>query len=211
MLILSNYSAGYFKNNFLFEDLSLSLHEGQIIGIIGTNGCGKSTFLKGIINLVPIKKGSILLDNKEITNWSTDKIFKTNKIGYLSQRNRIFNNLTVEEHIYLQKSCSERKDIKEPINYKKAYSFIKLKKKLFASSLSGGEQLLLNLFCLELIDTEVILLDEPSDTLDIVHKADLVETLISWKNKGKSILLVEQDVELTKKVADKIIKLEVTS
>lgn len=207
MLEINKYTSGYNKNQYLFKEISLRVSKGNIIGIRGFNGCGKSTFIKGIINLTPVKKGKIFLNNINITNWETSKIFRTNQIGYLSQRNRIFDHLTVYEHLKLQLHYSKNNSFPESQIYNNFFSIIESKQKFLASTLSGGEKLILNLLCLLISDPDVLLLDEPSDSLDLNFKDELKGLLSFWKNSNKSILLVEQNISFQKTICDRIIKI----
>jgi branched-chain amino acid transport system ATP-binding protein len=207
MLELKNYSAGYSKNIFLFDEISINIQPGQVIGIKGFNGCGKSTFLKGIINLTTFKKGSIYLNEVNITEMETSKIFRSNQLGYLSQRNRIFNQLTVSEHINLQLMYSHKSAIIKNNIFNKLFSYIESKKRMLASTLSGGEQLILNLICLMILNPLVLLLDEPSDSLDINIKEELNNLIQYWKENGKAILLVEQNIEFLNNFCSIIINL----
>ncbi len=207
MLDLVKYRAGYNKNQYLFDETSFTVSKGEILGVMGYNGSGKSTFLKGIINLIPYKEGKILLNETDITNLETNSIFDKFNIGYLSQRNRIFSNLTVSEHIKLQMLYSNNVKIPDYDIFNKLNSIIKQKQDLYASTLSGGEQLILSLVCLMIKNPEIILLDEPSDSLDINLKIELIKLMLFWKSSNKVIVLVEQNVDLLNKVSDVILKI----
>lgn len=203
MLIVENYTAGYANNQYLFHEMSFKLKPHEIIGIRGINGCGKSTFIKGLINLTPIKKGKIFMDNDNISYWNTSQIFKLKSIGYLSQRERIFNHLTVWENIKLYSYYSKRGGIIETDFYEKMLSVINDKKNIPAANLSGGEQLILNLLCITILNPNTILLDEPSDSLDTKFKELLIQILLYWK-KTKSILIVEQNLDILENVSTRI-------
>jgi len=207
MLKIENYTAGYTDSNYLFQEISLEVLPGQVVGIKGTNGCGKSTFIKGIINLTPVKKGVILLNELDISDWKTTKIFQTNRIGYLSQRERVFAHLTVSENIKMYLYYSKYKKLPETDISKKLFSIIESKQNFLASTLSGGEQLILGLYCLEILNTEVLLLDEPSDSLDNNFKTILIDLINDWKMSGKAILLVEQNLEILNIITNNIITL----
>jgi len=207
MLKIENYTAGYTDSNYLFQEISLEVLPGQVVGIKGTNGCGKSTFIKGIINLTPVKKGTILLNGLDISDWKTTKIFQTNRIGYLSQRERVFAHLTVSENIKMYLYYSKCKKLPETDISKKLFSIIESKQKFLASTLSGGEQLILGLYCLEILNPDILLLDEPSDSLDNNFKTILIDLISYWKVKGKSILLIEQNLEILNIITNNIIKI----
>jgi ABC-type branched-subunit amino acid transport system ATPase component len=137
-------------------------------------------------------------------------IFRTNTIGYLSQRERVFNHLTVSEHLQLQQVYSKHPQFLSLPIYARLFSVIESKQKYFASTLSGGEQLILNLLCLLILNPNTIILDEPSDSLDLINKEFLFDIIQLWKNESKSIIIIEQDVTFLNKIADNIINLTKT-
>ena len=135
MLKIDNYTAGYTDSNYLFQEVSLEIPPKHVVGIKGTNGCGKSTFIKGLINLAPVKKGTILLNGVDISKWETAKIFQTKQIGYLSQRERIFGHLTVLENIQMYRYYSQDKKLPNTNISKKLFAIIESKQNLLASTL----------------------------------------------------------------------------
>jgi ABC-type branched-subunit amino acid transport system ATPase component len=207
MLKIENYTAGYTNPNYLFQEVSLEIPPKQVVGIKGTNGCGKSTFIKGLINLTTVKKGTISLNGIDITLWDTTKIFQTKQIGYLSQRDRVFGHLTIAENIQMYLYYSQEKKLPKSDISKQLFSIIESKQKFLASTLSGGEQLILGLYCLEILNPNVLLLDEPSDSLDSKFKTILIDLINHWKMSGKSILLVEQNMEILNTVSNNLITL----
>jgi len=209
VLKIDNYTAGYTGSHYLFQEISLEIPPKHVVGIKGTNGCGKSTFIKGLINIAPVKKGTVLLNGIDISNWKTEKIFQTKKIGYLSQRDRIFGHLTVSENIRMYRYYSQHKKKPDSEISKKIFTIIESKQNFLASTLSGGEQLILALYCLEILNPDILLLDEPSDSLDSNFKTVLIDLINDWKESGKSILLVEQNLEILNIMKNNIITLDV--
>ena len=205
MLKVENYTAGYADNQYLFKEVSFELDTGQIIGVTGMNGSGKSTFIKGLLNLVSYKKGKIVLNSDDITNWTPTTIFRNKSIAYLSQRDRVFKHLTVDEHIRLYRAYSKRYESHsiDP----RLYDLLQPHKKALASKLSGGEQLILGLLCVAILNSDYVFLDEPSDSLDINHKDLLLQILSSWK-RNKGLLVVEQNMEILKKLSDNNLKID---
>ena len=199
MLKVENYTAGYAVNQFLFKDVSFKLETGQIIGVTGLNGSGKSTFIKGLLNFVSFKKGKVFLDGDDITNWNPTNIFRKKSIAYLSQRERVFKHLTVDEHLKLYHAYSKKNEQNgvEP----QLYDFLRPHKDALASNLSGGEQLILALLCISILNPDFVFLDEPSDSLDVNYKEILLHILSSWKS-NKGILVVEQNIEILKTISD---------
>lgn len=198
MLEAQNISAGYSKNMTIIENVSFTLSEGEIIGIIGKNGCGKSTLLKSMLGLAPYRSGREILFGMDISSYSAEHIAKTGLIGYLPQRDRIFQNLTVYENIlipYFGKNTKNRKEIDQILDREIFKDLLEFKN-TSASYLSGGQSLILALACLVLFDPKIFILDEPSDGLDYNKKNKLVELLNELKTKGKGIIMVEQNIEI---------------
>lgn len=199
MLKVEDYTAGYDDKQFLFKDVSFELEPGQVIGVTGLNGSGKSTFLKGLFNLVSYKKGKIILDGEDITNWNPTTIFSKKSIAYLSQRDRVFNHLTVNEHIKLYRAYSKRNGQSTVVS--QLEDLLHSHKDVLASTLSGGEQLILALLGVAIQDPDYVFLDEPSDSLDVNYKELLLQILSSWQS-DKGLLVVEQNTEILKSIAD---------
>ena len=199
MLKVDDYTAGYTDNQFLFREVSFELEPGQVIGVTGLNGSGKSTFIKGLLNIVSYKKGKIVLEGDDITHWNPTTIFRKKSIAYLSQRDRVFDHLTVNEHIRLYRAYSKKSifsDV-EPL----LYDLMRSHKNVLASSLSGGEQLILALLCVAILNPDYIFLDEPSDSLDGKYKELLLRIMSSWKN-DKGLLVVEQNTGILETISD---------
>lgn len=199
MLKVENYTAGYANKQFLFKEVSFELEPGRVIGVTGLNGSGKSTFLKGLLNLVPYKKGKIILDSDDITNWNPTTIFNKKSIAFLSQRDRVFNHLTVNEHISLYRAYSKRNG--QGIVVSQLEDLLHPHKDALASTLSGGEQLVLALLGVAMKNSDYVFLDEPSDSLDVNYKELFLQILLSWKSE-KGLLVVEQNIEILKTIVD---------
>jgi branched-chain amino acid transport system ATP-binding protein len=210
MLSIRNISAGYSKNLTIIRNVSFELTEGEILGIIGKNGCGKSTLLKALLGLAPYRTGKIFLFDKDISNSSSEHIAKTGLIGYLPQRDRIFQNLSVYENVlipYFGKKKIHRKGA-DQIFTKEIFGDLLHYKNTCASFLSGGQALLLALACLVLYDPPIFYLDEPSDGLDNNKKTKLIELLNELRELKKGIIMVEQNVEILNELNSDIYSIE---
>ncbi|PKP35421.1 MAG: hypothetical protein CVU00_02375 [Bacteroidetes bacterium HGW-Bacteroidetes-17] len=210
MIEVQNISAGYSKNLTIFENVSFSLTEGKILGIIGKNGCGKSTFLKSLLGLTPYRDGKVSLFGKDISNYSAEQISKLGLIGYLPQRERIFPNLSVYENLLIPcfgKKNLNRTDVDHVFD-KEIFNDLFAFKKTSASYLSGGQSLLLALACLIIFDPPIFVLDEPSDGLDYHKKDKLVELLQYLRGLNKGIIMVEQNVNILQELNADILHVE---
>ena len=189
------------------KGVSLSVPEGQIVTLIGSNGAGKSTTLKAISGIVKTKKASILLDGKEIAGKSPDQIVSAG-VTLVPEGRRVFPNLTVLEN--LKMGAYLRKDnIKDDLNY--VYGlFPRLKEREWqlAGTLSGGEQQMLAVGRALMSRPRVIMMDEPSLGLAPLVVKDIFEIIKTINAQGITVLLIEQNANMALKVAHKAYVME---
>jgi branched-chain amino acid transport system ATP-binding protein len=191
------------------RDISLSVEKAEIVSIIGPNGAGKTTLLKTIIGMLKPNRGEIYFEGKKISSTSPRYVAKSG-IGYVPQGAAIFPQMTVKENVragaYVLGNSSlvtDRLDrvltlfprLRERINYK-------------AFSLSGGERQMLLLGRALMLDPKLILLDEPSTGLEPKLQELLYRTIQDLNSKGKSILLVEQNVHRALDISNRCFVLE---
>lgn len=208
MLKVSNLHVAYGKINAL-KGISLEVHKGEVVTLIGSNGAGKSTLLKTISGLVRPKAGSITFEGEEITKISPDAVVGRG-IAHVPEGRRIFTNLTVMEN--LKAGAYLRRD-KEQLqtDYEEMFALfpiLKERKEQMAGTLSGGEQQMLALSRALLSKPKLIILDEPSLGLAPLI-VDLVFDVIEKVRKtGITILLVEQNAHLALEIAQRAYVLE---
>lgn len=208
MLKVSNLHVAYGKINAL-KGISLEVHKGEVVTLIGSNGAGKSTLLKTISGLVRPKTGSITFEGEEITKISPDAVVGRG-IAHVPEGRRIFTNLTVMEN--LKAGAYLRRD-KEQLqtDYEEMFALfpiLKERKEQMAGTLSGGEQQMLALSRALLSKPKLIILDEPSLGLAPLI-VDLVFDVIEKVRKtGITILLVEQNAHLALEIAQRAYVLE---
>jgi len=208
LLEVKEIFASYFKRVIL-HNVSLEAKKKEIVGIIGPNGAGKSTLLKAIFGIIQSKggniKGKIIFDGKDITQSKPKENVKKG-IGYLLQGGEIFSNLSVEDNL----SLVMQNGAKGEINKRKEYIYsifpklLDLKKKR-AGLLSGGERQMLAIGMILMLKPKLILLDEPTASLS-QDMADIIINAILKirKEEGTSVLLVEQNIERSLKISDRI-------
>jgi branched-chain amino acid transport system ATP-binding protein len=207
ILKLKNVSSGYGEIKIL-KNISLDLDEGEILGILGRNGMGKSTLIKTISGLIKPYEGSIFFKDQNITN---NESFQKAKYGITTviQGRGIFSDLTVFENLIFGKIASGEKKInkiEEVFNY-----FPKLKERIKqkAGTLSGGEQQMLAIGRGLMTNPVLFLLDEPSDGImpKLIH--EIGDTILKINKEQKlSFIIVEQNLNLIKKTTQKYIVLE---
>lgn len=208
MLKVNNLYVNYGKVQVL-NDITLEVKEGEIVTLIGSNGAGKSTFLKTISGLVRPHKGSIIFKGEDITGLSPDLIVKKG-IAHVPEGRRIFTNMTVNENLLV--GAYHRKD-KENLerDYEEIFSlFPILRERLhqMAGTLSGGEQQMLALSRALLSNPKLIILDEPSLGLAPVVVDKVFDVIEKIRGKGITVLLVEQNAHLALELSDRAYVLE---
>ena len=205
MLKIEEISSSYAQVRVL-SSVSLNVKEGEVLGLLGRNGAGKSTLLKSIMGLVQIDSGTIKLDDVVLSNKLAHEIPKCG-IGYIPQGRRLFPELTVEENLkmglYARNSSNEVLDWVLSL-----FPVLKIRLKQKSGTLSGGEQQMLATARALCLEPKYILMDEPSEGL----MPKLIETIFDIVEKLKSekvgVLLVEQKIEGTLRISDRIVFLE---
>lgn len=196
MLRTMNLQAGY-DESMVLQNATVQIEPGRVTGILGRNGVGKSTFLKSIMGIVPIKKGNIYFENQEITRLLPEKRAKLG-IGYVPQGRDIFSSLTVEENLLLGTEVLEKKKLKKHIPEYIFEWFPVLKEMLYrkGGDLSGGQQQQLAIARALIGEPKILLLDEPMEGIQ-PSIVQLIQEIIGMiaKQKGIGIVLVEHNVD----------------
>ena len=196
----------YHGNSQTLKGMSLSVHPGEVLCLLGRNGAGKTTTLRAIMGLIPARAGSIMLDDKELTALAPHEVPRRG-IGYVPQGRRLFSELTVRENleIGLMTRNSPRTVLDEALAL-----FPRLQERMtqVSGTLSGGEQQMLATARAMCVDPSVILLDEPTEGLMPSMIATIREVIVALRSRGKAILLVEQRVEAVLSVADRVCFME---
>ena len=183
------------------KGISFHVEEGQIVTLIGANGAGKSTTLRAISGLAPVKSGAILYDGQAINSLNPQKIVSMG-VGMVPEGRRVFPNLTVLENLKIG-AYLRRDDLKHDIEY--VYShFPRLRERSWqmAGTLSGGEQQMLAVGRALMMKPRILMMDEPSLGLAPLVIRDIFEIIKTLHAQGMTILLVEQNANAALKVAD---------
>ena len=202
--------AAYQRDLFILSGLNLSVPRGEIVIVIGPNGSGKSTLLKSICGILKPRKGSVWLDQDEITGIELDEIIRQG-ICYIPQERAVFPHMTVAENLEL--GCwvfkKDRQKVRDRIHWTfERFPVLKDRRKLLAGSLSGGLQRILDVAKSLLSNPTLLLVDEPSVGLSPIIAQNIYEELLALKAEGRTILLVDQDVRSAMSVADKVYVLD---
>lgn len=201
-LCVQNLTVAY-NNIGAVHDVSFDVREGEIVTLIGANGAGKSSILRTISGLIPYN-GNITYKGNDLKQIPADQIVAKG-IAQVPEGRGIFGNLTVLENLKL--ATWQRKD-KEQIasDYERIFTlFPRLRErgKQLGGMLSGGEQQMLAVSRALMTDAQMLLMDEPSMGLSPVLVRDIFQTIAEINKAGKTILLVEQNANMSLHIASR--------
>ena len=190
----------------VLKDVSLRLDPGEVLGLLGRNGAGKTTALRSIIGLLRPTSGSVALDGVELTRLPPHAIPRLG-VAYVPQGRRLFPHLTVEENLAIGLLVrGGGAETLEPVL--DLFPVLRERLRQRAGTLSGGQQQMLATARALCARPTYLLLDEPSEGLMPSLVDRLLDTLASLKARGVGILLVEQKVDAALRVADRVALLE---
>ena len=200
----------YYGKSHILNGVSLKVGRGEVVGLIGRNGVGKSTTLKTIMGLVNASAGRIVYDGRPISGLPPHKLARIG-IAYVPEDRRIFKLLTVMENLRtgLDRNGVPELRKKELLDKMFAY-FPRLAERRgqAGGTLSGGEQQMLAIGRAMMLEPKIILLDEPTEGLMPRMVSQIREIINALHNEGVAILLVEQNVPLTLEASQRIYFME---
>ena len=192
--------AGYVRGVIILNNCSITLHAGEIVGVVGPNGAGKSTLVKAVFGLVPVWSGQVLLRGRPVTNTRPHRLVEAG-IGYVPQTENVFPRLSVRENL-------EMGLFLEPKAWRERFAFVA---ELFpllreragqrAGSLSGGERQMVAMGRALMMRPDVLLLDEPSAGLAPAYQEEVFEQVIAVGRAGVAVLMVEQNARRCLQIA----------
>ena len=183
--------------------VSIKINQGEVVCVLGANGAGKTTLLKTILGMVKADSGSIIFDDKDMTNQPTHKIIEAG-VAIAAAGVGTFPKMSVDDNLRMGAYyVKDKKYIEERLE--EVYqSFPVLKERLQqkAGTLSGGERTMLSLARALLSSPKIIMMDEPSLGLAPILVEETFEIVHKLREEGKTILLVEQNAEKALGVSD---------
>jgi branched-chain amino acid transport system ATP-binding protein len=200
-LDIVNLHAGYGETEIL-KGINLNVEHSEIVAIIGPNGAGKSTVVKSVLGLLNIISGNISLNGNNIVGIAPDKAIKSG-ISYVPQTHNIFPNLTITENLEMG-AWTKSKGIPERIQEMfDLFPDLKVKRNKVAGSLSGGQRQMVAMAKALMVDSKIMLLDEPTAGLSPKFQSEIFRTIKRINNNGVPILLVEQNAKQALETADR--------
>lgn len=197
----------YYGDAHVLQGLSLTLEQGQILGLLGRNGVGKTTLVNSIIGFTPPRRGRVLFKGADITGASSFTTVRAG-MGLVPQGRRVFPTLTVAENLQV----AERSTDRHGWNLERVYElFPRLaeRRRQRARTLSGGEQQMLAIGRALLMRPSLLMLDEPSFGLAPLVVEEIFRALGGInRDEGVSLLIVEQNASLALDLADHAVLIE---
>ena len=190
----------YYGDAYVLQGLSLQLEQGQILGLLGRNGVGKTTLVSSIVGFNPPRYGKILFKGVDITRTDSFETVRSG-MGLVPQGRRVFPTLSVEENLVV----AERNIDRHGWNLGRVYALfprLEERRNQRAKNLSGGEQQMLAIGRALMTNPDCLIMDEPSEGLAPIIIQGVWEVIGKLKEKGLSILLVEQNASLALNLVD---------
>ncbi len=201
LLEVSDVIAGYGETDIL-HGVSIAVDQGEIVTIIGPNGCGKSTLMKAIVGLVRVKEGRVFFQGTDIAAQPPEQIVRTG-LCYVPQSANVFPSLSIRENLEMGgfvRSDDYRGRIEELFAL---FPDLARRPTQLAGSLSGGQRQMLAIARALMLDPTLLLLDEPSAGLSPAIMALVFERIQGINQAGVSLLLVEQNAREALRMSDR--------
>ena len=189
----------YYGKSHILYGVSLEVRTGEIVTLLGRNGAGKTTTLRSLVGLTHPRQGEVRIFGNVTTSWPPYRIAALG-VGYVPEGRRIFPSLTVEENL---KVPLERLGPWSIARIYELFPRLAERRSSKGRQLSGGEQEMLAIARALLLNPNLILLDEPSQGLAPLIVQDVFRVIVSAREEGISVLLVEQNARVAVEIADR--------
>ena len=194
------------------KGISFEVRRGEIVSLIGANGAGKTTTLHTITGLLRPKQGTIVYKDRDITHTPAHKIVSMGMV-HVPEGRRIFQGLSVYDNLLLgsysrKDKANIQKDMEEVF---RQFPRLEERRRQLAGTLSGGEQQMLAMGRALLANPDLIVMDEPSMGLSPLLVGEVFEIIESFREAGKTVLLVEQNAKKAMTISDRVYVLETGS
>ena len=200
----------YYGKSHILHGVSLEVGPGEVVGLLGRNGVGKSTTLKTVMGLVRPSQGEVRYEGGTITGLAPHRLARLG-IGYVPEDRRIFRLLTVMENLRTGLDRTGVDDQRKQALLDKVYQYFPVladRRNQAGGTLSGGEQQMLAIARAMMLEPKIILLDEPTEGLMPRMVSQIRQIIEALHREGVAILLVEQNVPLTLEACQRIFLME---
>jgi branched-chain amino acid transport system ATP-binding protein len=202
MLVVEGLQSAYGKSQVLF-DVSMEIRDGEVVTLLGRNGMGKTTTVRTIMGLVPPRGGAVTFAGRSATGLPPERIARLG-IGLVPEGRQVFPNLTVRENLVA--TAANRLGRADPWTLDRVYAlFPRLGERAgqSAATLSGGEQQMLAVGRALMTNPSLLILDEATEGLAPTIRAEIWHVVERLKHDGQSILLIDKNLHVLKRIADR--------
>jgi branched-chain amino acid transport system ATP-binding protein len=201
MLVVEGLQAGYGPIQVLYG-VSLEVNAGEVVALLGRNGMGKTTTIRAIMGLLPVRAGEVRLLGRALHRLPAYRVAQAG-LGLVPEGRQVFPNLTVRENLVA--TAGNRQSQTDPWTVDRAFDLfpqLRARARALAGSLSGGEQQMLAIGRALMTNPRLLILDEATEGLAPLVRAEIWRCLARLKAAGQSILLVDKNVRALTRVAD---------
>jgi branched-chain amino acid transport system ATP-binding protein len=200
----------FYGKSHILHGVSLAVGKGEVVGLLGRNGVGKSTTLKTIMGLVQPSQGQIRFEGKAVTALPAHKLARLG-IAYVPEDRRIFKLLTVMENLRTGLDRYGVSEVRKQALLGKVFEYFPVlaeRRNQAGGTLSGGEQQMLAIARAMMLEPKIVLLDEPTEGLMPRMVSQIKQIIAVLNREGVAILLVEQNVPLTLEASQRVYIME---
>ena len=201
----------YYTEEKVFDSFNFSVHQGEVLVILGASGCGKSTLLRCLNGLEPIQAGEIKLDGKVIDGKQITWQKARQKIGMVFQSYELFSHLTILENILLgpmKAQGRERSEVIKQAEYLLNRVGLIHKKDAYPRQLSGGQKQRIAIVRSLCMNPEIMLFDEVTASLDPEMVREVLDLMLELARQWMTMVIVTHEMEFAKAVADRVLFLD---
>ena len=201
MLRLEGLEAAYGVSQVLFG-ISLTVESGQLVTLLGRNGMGKTTTVRAVMGIIPVQAGSVRFEDRPLHGLASHRIAQAG-LGLVPEGRQVFPNLTVRENLVA--TAANRRRVAEPWTVERVFDLLPplaARARSLGATLSGGEQQMVAIGRALMTNPRLLILDEATEGLAPLIRAEIWRCLERLKASGLSILLIDKHVEALTQLAD---------
>ena len=202
MLRVEGLETSYGRSQVLFG-VDLHVGAGEVVTLMGRNGMGKTTTVRSILRLTPPHRGRVVFEGRDLSGLPSHKVARAG-LGLVPEGRQVFPTLTVRENLVA--TASNRLGRADPWTLERVYAlFPRLRERSaqYARTLSGGEQQMLAVGRALMTNPRLLILDEATEGLAPVIRAEIWACLAALKGEGQSILIIDKNLNVLKRLADR--------